>query len=195
GPERDDAGRSAAAPPRARRSWSRRSSLTAAVRPRSPEARGAGGTRASGLDAAARAAASSSRACRRACSVETCCFRCSASRAASLAGIAFVGCDLLAAAPARAQARRREVMVGGRRVKTVDVHAHCAVPEAMALMGMKLSTPGSTLPPLLHMATQASERIRAMDEQGIDVEALSINPYWYKADRDVASQPNKLQNE
>src|SRR2546429_208504 len=108
--------------------------------------------------------------------------------AGALAGIAFVGCDLLTAAPARAQARRREVMVGGRRVKTVDVHAHCAVPEAMALMGMKLSTPGSTLPPLLHMATQASERIRAMDEQGIDVEALSINPYWYKADRDVASQ-------
>src|SRR5437763_4966919 len=115
--------------------------------------------------------------------------------AGALAGIAFVGCYLLAAAPARAQARRREVMVGGRRVKTVDVHAHCAVPEAMALMGMKLSTPGSTLPPLLHMATQASERIRAMDEQGIDVEALSINPYWYKADRDVASQLIKLQNE
>jgi hypothetical protein len=115
--------------------------------------------------------------------------------AGALAGIAFVGCDLLAAAPARAQARRREVMVGGRRVKTVDVHAHCAVPEAMALMGMTLSTPGSTLPPLLHMATQASERIRAMDEQGIDVEALSINPYWYKADRDVASQLIKLQNE
>src|SRR5438132_7791325 len=115
--------------------------------------------------------------------------------AGALAGIAFVGCDLLTAAPARAQARRREVMVGGRRVKTVDVHAHCAVPEAMALMGMKLSTPGSTLPPLLHMATQASERIRAMDEQGIDVEALSINPYWYKADRDVASQLIKLQNE
>src|SRR5438309_71434 len=115
--------------------------------------------------------------------------------AGALAGIAFVGCDLLTAAPARAQARRREVMVGGRRVKTVDVHAHCAVPEAMALMGMKLSTPGSTLPPLLHMATQASERIRAMDEQGIDVEALSINPYWYKAERDLARTLIRLQNE
>jgi aminocarboxymuconate-semialdehyde decarboxylase len=29
----------------------------------------------------------------------------------------------------------------GRRVKTVDVHAHCAVPEAMALMGRKVETP------------------------------------------------------
>src|SRR5207245_2694524 len=41
----------------------------------------------------------------------------------------------------------------------------------------------------------AAERIRATAEQAIDVEALSINPYWYKADRDVASQLIKLQNE
>jgi aminocarboxymuconate-semialdehyde decarboxylase len=34
-----------------------------------------------------------------------------------------------------------------------------------------------------------------MDEQGIDVEALSINPYWYKADRDVARQLVSIQNE
>src|SRR5438034_4909907 len=65
----------------------------------------------------------------------------------------------------------------------------------MALMGMKLATPGSTLPPILDMATQASDRIRAMDEQGIDVEALSINAYWYKAERDLASQLIKIQNE
>jgi aminocarboxymuconate-semialdehyde decarboxylase len=113
----------------------------------------------------------------------------------AVAGLAFVGCDFLAAAPARAQARRREVVVNGRRVKTVDVHAHCAVPEAMALMGLKLATPGSPLPPVLNMATEVSERLRAMDEQGIDVEALSINPYWYKADRDVARQLVSIQNE
>src|SRR2546428_12522707 len=115
--------------------------------------------------------------------------------AGALAGIAFVGCDVLAAAPARAQGRRREVVVNGRRAKTVDVHAHCAVPEALALMNLKLLAPGSALPPLLHMATQASARLRAMDEQGIDVEALSINPYWYKADRDLAKQIIAIQNE
>ena len=37
--------------------------------------------------------------------------------------------------------------------------------------------------------------IRAMDEQGIDVEALSINPYWYAADRDVARELIRIQNE
>ena len=112
------------------------------------------------------------------------------SASGAMAGIAFVGCDLLAARDAQAQAsgavRRREVVVSGRRVKTVDVHAHCAVPEAMALMGLKAE------PQTLIMG---QDRIRAMDEQGIDVEALSINPYWYKAERDLARALIKVQNE
>src|SRR5258708_8812249 len=107
-----------------------------------------------------------------------------------MAGIGFVGCDLVGARDAQAQAggtvRRREVLVSGRRVKTVDVHAHCAVPEAMALMGLKVE------PRTLIMG---QDRIRAMDEQGIDVEALSINPYWYKAERDRARALVKIQNE
>jgi len=48
---------------------------------------------------------------------------------------------------------------------------------------------------VLDTAAQASERLRAMDEQGIDVEALSINPYWYKAERDVARELIRVQNE
>jgi aminocarboxymuconate-semialdehyde decarboxylase len=56
----------------------------------------------------------------------------------------------------------------------------------MALMGLKVS------PESLVMG---ADRIRAMDEQGIDVEALSINAYWYKAERDVATALIKLQNE
>jgi aminocarboxymuconate-semialdehyde decarboxylase len=110
--------------------------------------------------------------------------------AGATAGIAFVGCGLMNAAETYAQAttplRRREVVVNGRRVKTVDVHAHCAVPEAMALMGRKVDPQALIMGP---------DRIRAMDEQGIDVEALSINPYWYKADRDLARQIIKIQNE
>ena len=113
--------------------------------------------------------------------------------AGAVAGIAFVACGLQAAAPAEAQSRRREVVVNGKRVKTVDVHAHCAVPEAMALMGLKV-TGAPNLPNVLVMS-QAADRLRAMDEQGIDVEALSINPYWYKADRDVAQKLITIQNE
>src|SRR6266481_9030281 len=108
--------------------------------------------------------------------------------AAGAAGIAFVACNLTSAAPVQAQVRRREVVVNGRRVKTVDVHAHCAVPEAMALMGRKVE-------PQTLLMSQPADRIRAMDEQGIDVEALSVNPYWYKADRDVARELIRIQNE
>src|SRR5712691_2498511 len=115
--------------------------------------------------------------------------------AGATAGVAFVGCDLLNARHAHAQGaavRRREVVVSGRRVKTVDVHAHCAFPEAMALMGLKVN-PESLL--MGQERQERQERIRQMDQQGIDVAALSINPYWYKADRDVAAALVKLQNE
>jgi hypothetical protein len=108
--------------------------------------------------------------------------------AGAVGGIAFVGCSLIGAAPAQAQSRRREVVVNGRRVKTVDVHCHCAMPEAMTLMGVKPN------PPELHLSS-LQDRIQLMDAQGIDVEALSINPFWYKADREVASQIIKIQNE
>jgi len=107
--------------------------------------------------------------------------------ATGTAGVLFTGCDLVNARHAHAQpVQRREVVVNGRRVKTVDIHSHCAFPEANALMGLKVN------PESLVMS---AERIRQMDAQGIDVEALSINPFWYKAERDVAEKLIKLQNE
>jgi aminocarboxymuconate-semialdehyde decarboxylase len=106
---------------------------------------------------------------------------------AETSGVAFVGCDQTSAAP-QAQVRRREVVVNGRRVRTVDVHAHCAVPEAMALMSKRVEQ--QTL-----LMAQPGDRLRAMDAQGIDVEALSINAYWYEADRDVARELIRIQNE
>src|SRR5262245_64144006 len=100
-------------------------------------------------------------------------------------GVVFVGCAQQAT-PA-SLGRRREVVVSGRRVRTVDIHAHCAVPEARAMVGEEIE-------PALRMA-QPTDRLRAMDEQGIDVEALSINPFWYTADRDIARKLIALQNE
>jgi aminocarboxymuconate-semialdehyde decarboxylase len=78
-------------------------------------------------------------------------------------------------------------VVNGRRVKTIDVHAHCAVPAAMAVMGLKVETDQ------LLMSTPEA-RLKAMDEQGIDMEALSINPYWYGAPRDEAAKLIEIQN-
>ena len=107
------------------------------------------------------------------------------------AGIAFTSCALLDAARAQqpARGRRREVSIGGKRIKTIDVHAHATVPEAHALMGKKPSANES-------MASGSiDDRLRTMDQQGIDVEAISINPFWYGAERDVARRVIQLQNE
>jgi aminocarboxymuconate-semialdehyde decarboxylase len=112
----------------------------------------------------------------------------------ALASLLFVGCNLVSASRARAQVRRREVVVNGKRARTIDVHSHCAVPEALALMNLKLG--GPQLRPDLDIKAELSTRLTAMDEQGIDVEALSINPNWYKiTDRDLAKQIIIIQNE
>jgi aminocarboxymuconate-semialdehyde decarboxylase len=107
--------------------------------------------------------------------------------------LVFTGCHIAGASDAPVQARRREVVVNGKRVKTIDVHAHCAVPEALALMNLNIG--GLERRPELDMKAAVSTRLRAMDEQGIDVEALSINPNWYRTDRDLARQIIKIQNE
>ncbi|WP_158932852.1 amidohydrolase family protein [Acidisphaera sp. S103] len=107
----------------------------------------------------------------------------------ALAGLAFVGCAISSVTqPPTAQPRRRETVINGKRVKTIDIHAHCIVPAAAALINHPLEAPGLLM-------TDTSTRIAAMDAQGIDVEALSINPYWYRAERDVAAQLIKTQNE
>jgi aminocarboxymuconate-semialdehyde decarboxylase len=104
--------------------------------------------------------------------------------------IAFCGCELrpLHSQHDHAQSHRREVRVAGKRIKTIDIHAHCCVPKAMAVVGHPLEAPG-----LLMDDTKV--RIAAMDAQGIDVEALSINPYWYRATRDQAAELIRIQNE
>src|SRR4029453_17376436 len=83
----------------------------------------------------------------------------------AMAGIVFVGCGLVEMAEAQPQSGsatpRRQVVVDGRRVKTVDMHAHCAVPEAMALMGRNVSPQA-----LLMIQEPVQERLRQMDAQG-----------------------------
>ena len=64
----------------------------------------------------------------------------------AFAGIAFTACGLghhATAQTAPTPHRRREVVVSGKRVRTVDVHAHCHIPEATALMGVEGEHPGA----------------------------------------------------
>jgi len=111
---------------------------------------------------------------------------------AAPAGIRFTGCFAADATRGDGQpgGQRRQVSIGGRRVKTIDVHAHCVIPAALDLLGLKVEDqrgPG--------IAIVAKDRIAEMDEQGIDMEALSINPLWYHAGRDLAAEVVRIQNE
>jgi len=117
--------------------------------------------------------------------------------AAAATGIVFCSCGLLKSAHGQQPAPQKlPVMVGGKRIKTIDVHAHCQFREAGALLGEE----GTKIQvPPVNGAEEAfieiDRRLAVMDSQAIDMEVLSINPFWYGRDRDLAAQIVKLQNE
>jgi len=110
------------------------------------------------------------------------------SATASVAG-ALVGTSAISDAAAQASqggapASRREVRVGGKRVKVVDIHAHATFPEIADLI-----TDG----PLARFARNARalgpDRVQELDQRGIDVQAVDVNSFWwYQADRDLAAK-------
>jgi aminocarboxymuconate-semialdehyde decarboxylase len=115
---------------------------------------------------------------------------------AAASGIFFCGCALLRAAQAQSStARALPVMVNGKRVKTIDVHSHCHFHEAVNLMGEEAK---SVLPQTKGAQEHfivIEERLKGMDAQAIDMEVLSINPFWYRKERDTAAAIVKVQNE
>jgi len=115
---------------------------------------------------------------------------------AAATGVVFCSCGMLDAARAQSPGGRRlPVAIDGKRVKTIDVHAHCHFREAAALLGAD----ASVLTPRVNGAEEAfieiAQRFKAMDAQAVDMEVLSINPFWYGRDRDLAAQIVKVQNE
>jgi predicted TIM-barrel fold metal-dependent hydrolase len=114
---------------------------------------------------------------------------------AAASGIFFCGCALRAAHAQSSTARALPVMVNGKRVKTIDVHSHCHFHEAVNLMGEEAK---SVLPQTKGAQEHfivIEERLKGMDAQAIDMEVLSINPFWYRKERDTAAAIVKVQNE
>jgi aminocarboxymuconate-semialdehyde decarboxylase len=92
--------------------------------------------------------------------------------------------------------RRRELTIGGKRVRTVDVHAHCFVPEVVevtkntplaATVKTTLATPNIDL--------GNPQRLVDMDAQGIDYQAINVNAWGYSADLPLARDLIAVQNE
>ena len=76
---------------------------------------------------------------------------------------------------------RRQVTIGGRRIRVIDGHAHCVIPVQHITKGTPLEKMGGGA------ALLGPERLQIMDQQGVDVQALTINNFWwYAADADLA---------
>lgn len=122
-------------------------------------------------------------------------------KSATGGAMVFCSCGLLDAAHAQGagESLRRPVTVNGRRVRTVDVHQHCYFQDAIDLMGEEAKT---VLPPVKGVAQHfigdrgpvVAGRLVEMDEMGIDLAMLSINPFWYSKDRETAAKICEVQN-
>jgi predicted TIM-barrel fold metal-dependent hydrolase len=117
-------------------------------------------------------------------------------KTAATTGIVFCDCGLLDAAHAQLPSGRHlPVIVKGKRVKTIDVHSHCYFRDLEPLLG---SEAAMLHPPVNNGEAnfiEVERRLQAMDGQGVDMEVLSINPFWYEKERDLAAQIVKIQNE
>jgi len=113
-----------------------------------------------------------------------------------MAGLTFCSCGLLDTAHARQQAPRHlPVTVRGKRVRTIDIHAHCLFHDALDLMGSRIP---EILPPTKGQQDHfivIENRLKAMDAMGIDMQVLSINPFWYGTDRDLSAKIVRIHNE
>ncbi len=97
--------------------------------------------------------------------------------------------------PQSPSAKRREVFVGGKRVKVVDMHAHCVVPEVWDVV-KETSLASNAGNRARGPNVMGPERLKSLDERGIDVQVLSINGFWfYAADRELAGKIVKLHDE
>jgi aminocarboxymuconate-semialdehyde decarboxylase len=113
----------------------------------------------------------------------------------SLGGLVFCGCGLPFEAHAEKAPARVPVMVKGKRIKTVDVHAHCFFQQALDAGGDKVETIMAPVKGLPEHFIVVEKRLADMDAMGIDMEILSINPFWYRKERDAAEQICKINNE
>ena len=91
--------------------------------------------------------------------------------------------------------KRREVSIGGRRIRTVDVHSHCFVPEVWEVVRDTPLAAAAKNNLTGNIALGNPQRLIDMDAQGIDYQAINVNAWGYSADRALARDVVAVQNE
>ena len=120
------------------------------------------------------------------------------SAAAAATGMVFCGCGLTRSAHAQpGRSIHLPVTVGGKHVRTIDVHSHCLFHEAVDMMGPDAA---AIVPPINgnkngEIWIAVDQRMKTMDSMAIDMEVLSINPFWYGKDRDLGEKVCSIQND
>ncbi|QWD74731.1 amidohydrolase family protein [Polynucleobacter sp. TSB-Sco08W16] len=112
----------------------------------------------------------------------------------ALGGLFFCGCGLAHAADTETKKRVTPVFINGKRIKTIDVHAHCMFQDAIDLMGEDAASVPPPTKGVPEHFIKINERIKAMEAQGIDMQVLSVNPYWYRKDKETAAEICRLNN-
>src|SRR2546426_3618357 len=97
--------------------------------------------------------------------------------------------------------KRREVSIGKRRAKVIDIHGHFVAPEELEVVkdtplarnvSNNIGRSGTDQQGSLVLGP---ERLRVLDEFGIDIQVLSHQGgWWYGADRDLARRIVAVQN-
>jgi aminocarboxymuconate-semialdehyde decarboxylase len=119
--------------------------------------------------------------------------------AAAAAGVLFCGCGLPRAAHAAnaAPINKLPITVGGKRVKTIDTHSHCLFHETLDLVPNDVANLVPAIngngPHEIFMTVE--DRTAAMDKMAVDMELISVNPFWYGKDRDLAAKIVSIHNQ
>src|SRR5215470_3063018 len=115
---------------------------------------------------------------------------------AGAAGGLLLGGTALRALQAGIAPARREVRLAGRRITTVDVHAHTFFPEVRDLVKNDAALAAVAQTNLAGpLAVTLEKRLADMDAQGIDYQVINVNAWGYSADRALARDLVALQNE
>lgn len=124
----------------------------------------------------------------------------------SAAGLTFVSCGLgatISCAQEISKSERRRVVINGRQVRTIDIHCHSYVHDVWPLIqdSEEIGYLSSLLdvPPLRRKIEidNVDFRLQQMDEQGIDIQAVSLHvgQYHHWAGRDLAAEIVSIQNQ
>ena len=90
---------------------------------------------------------------------------------------------------------QRQVFVGKKRVKVVDIHGHFVAPEELEIV-KNTNLARNITTNLNGPLVLGPGRLQVLDQLGIDIQVLSHQGgWWYEADRDLARQIIKTQNE